>query len=214
MANEESTPATSRLALAVVMLAGFTDGVSYLQFKKVYVSFMSGNTTALGVAVARGHWPEVQLLAPVLGLFVAGVVLGSWLRRAGSRRPAALVLAVVAGLLAAAAAGPLALGLLALGMGVLNAAVHQAGRTALSLTYVTGTLVKVGTGLADRLSGQPWPAGWGRQALDWLCLATGAGAGTLAWQALGLRALLVAAAGAALLALAARQLREETSADV
>ncbi|MGI4832269.1 MAG: YoaK family protein [Janthinobacterium lividum] len=204
MADEKSVPATSRLALAVVGLAGFTDGVSYLQFRRVYVSFMSGNTTALGVAAARGHWPEVQLLAPVLGLFVAGVVLGSWLRRAGSRRPAALVLAVVAGLLAAAAAGPLSLGLLALSMGMLNAAVHQTGRTVLSLTYVTGTLVKLGAGLADRLSGRRWPADWGRQALDWLCLAAGAVAGALAWQVLGLRALLVAAAGAALLALAAR----------
>jgi len=207
---EEPVPAASRLALAVVALAGFTDGISYLQFQRLYVSFMSGNTTALGVAAARGHWPELQVLALVLGLFVAGVMLGRWLRRTGSRRPAALVLAVVAGLLAAAAlAGPLALGLLVLGMGILNEAVHQTGRTILSLTYVTGTLVKVGTGLADRLSGQPWPSGWGRQALDWLCLAAGATAGALVWRGLGLRALLVAAAAAALLALAARSLREE-----
>jgi uncharacterized membrane protein YoaK (UPF0700 family) len=206
---EESVPVTSRLALAVVALAGFTDGVSYLQFQHVYVSFMSGNTTALGVAAARGHGSELRLLVLVVALFVAGVVLGSWLRRAGSRRPATLVLAVVAVLLAAAAAaGPLALGLLVLAMGILNEAVHQAGRTVLSLIYVTGTLVKIGTGLADRLRGQPWPRGWGRQLLDWLCLAGGASAGALAWQALGLRALLVAAAGAALLALAARHVRE------
>jgi uncharacterized membrane protein YoaK (UPF0700 family) len=205
---EESVPVTSRLALAVVALAGFTDGVSYLQFQHVYVSFMSGNTTALGVAAARGHGSELRLLVLVVALFVAGVVLGSWLRRVGSRRPATLVLAVVAGLLVAAAAGPLALGLLVLAMGILNEAVHQAGRTVLSLTYVTGTLVKIGTGLADRLRGQPWPRGWGRQLLDWLCLAGGASAGALAWQALGLRALLVAAAGAALLALAACHVRE------
>ena len=203
---EEPVPTTSRLALAVVALAGFTDAVSYLQFQRVYVSFMSGNTTALGVAAARGHWPELRLLALVLGLFVAGVMLGSWLRRAARRQPATLVLAVVAGLLAAAAAGPLALGLLALSMGILNEAVHQTGRTILSLTYVTGTLVKIGAGLADRLSGRPWPGGWGRQVLDWLCLAAGAVAGALAWQALGLRALLVAAATAALLA--ARRVRE------
>lgn len=204
----DPVPATSRLALAVVALAGFADAVSYLRFARVYVSFMSGNTTALGVALAAGSWPRAGLLALVLGLFVLGVGLGTWLHRT-RHRPAALVLAGVAALLAGAAAGgPLTLPLLVLGMGMLNAAVHQTGRTILSLTYVTGTLVKIGAGLADRLGGQPWPAGWGRQVLDWLALALGAVGGALAWRALGPPALLLAAAWAALLALAAYRVRE------
>ena len=202
-------PDTNRLALAVVALAGFADAVSYLRFAKVYASFMSGNTTALGVAAAAGHWPQVRLLALVVGLFVVGVMGGTALHRAGSRRPAAWVLAVVAALLAgAAAAGPAALPLLVLSMGMLNAAVHQAGSTTLSLTYITGTLVKIGAGLADRLGGRPWPAGWARQVLDWLGLALGAVGGALAWRTLGPPALLLAAAGAGLLALAARRVRE------
>lgn len=199
--------ATTRLALAVVALAGFTDAVSFQQFGHIYASFMSGNTTALGVALAGGGWAQAALLAGVVGLFVAGVVLGGWLHRAGGN-PAGRVLGVVAGLLSLAAGwwpGRWALLALVLGMGMLNAAISQAGASPLSLTYVTGTLVKVGAGLLDRLSGRPWPAGWRRQVLDWLALAAGATLGALSWDHLGLRALLGAAAWAAALALLARR---------
>lgn len=210
---EQSTPTpapVSRLALAVVALAGFTDAVSFLQFKKLYVSFMSGNTTALGVATAAADWGQARLLTLLLALFVGGVMLGAWLHQA-SRRPAATVLAVVAGLLALATTGlpaKLPLFVLVVSMGVLNAAVGKAGRSPLTLTYVTGALVKVGTGLFDHLSGKPWPADWGRQVLDWLGLAVGAVLGAAAWHQFGLRGLLGAAVWALLLALLARRVPE------
>ena len=205
-------PATTRLALAVVALAGFTDAVSFRQFGHVYASFMSGNTTAMGVAAASGDWAQAGLLAGIIGLFVAGVVLGSWLHRA-STRPAGAVLLTVAGLLALAAGwwpGGWALLVLVLSMGILNSALGVAGSSPLSLTYVTGTLVKVGAGLFERLRAGAWPAGWHRQALDWLALAAGGIAGALAWQQLGLRALLPAAAWALTLAILARLGSSET----
>lgn len=210
---EETIPnltPTNCLALAVVVLAGFADAVSFLQFDKLYVSFMSGNTTALGVAAAKADWAKAGLLGLLLGLFVVGVMLGAWLHRA-SRRPAPTVLAVVASLLALAAgwwAGRLPLLLLVLSMGILNSAINQTGRSPLTLTFVTGALVKVGTGLFNRLSGQPLPDDWGRQALDWLGLAVGAGVGALAWHWLGLKVLLGAASWALLLALLARRVPE------
>lgn len=194
----------SRLALGVVVLAGYADAVSFVQFREVYASFMSGNTTALGAALAEGHWHRLGLLAGVVVLFVVGVGLGTGLHRAG-RYPAARVLLAIAGLLGVAGATPLGLWALVLSMGMLNAAVHQSGSTTLSLTYVTGTLVKVGVGLADWLGGRGLPAGWAWQALSWLGLAAGAVAGAGTQAALGQRALLPAAGAALLLALVARR---------
>ncbi|RYY14025.1 MAG: DUF1275 domain-containing protein, partial [Cytophagaceae bacterium] len=49
------------LVLGIVGLAGFVDAYSFIQFKELFVSFMSGNTTSLGVAVAQhdtGHWRQ------------------------------------------------------------------------------------------------------------------------------------------------------------
>lgn len=200
-----SSPAARRLALGIVVLAGYADSVSYLQFHKVYASFMSGNTTALGVALASARWPHAAVLAGVVLTFVLGVVVGTWLHRVGPR-PASSVLAAIAGLLVAAGLVPAGLWLLVLSMGMLNAAVHQTGKTALGLTYVTGALVKTGAALADGLGGRGWQPGWYWQALDWLCLAAGAVGGALAYGSLAQRGALVAAAGAALaLALVARR---------
>lgn len=199
------TSALNPLALAIVALAGYVDAVTFRQFGGVYVSFMSGNTTALGVVAAETNWAQAGLLAMVILLFVLGVATGTWLYRHGGSRPATRMLLIVSAMLVLGAVMPLPLGLLALSMGMLNASVHQSSPSPLSLTYVTGTLVKVGVGLADRLSGQPWPVGWGAQALSWLALALGALAGGTLWPLLGLGELLPAAAAALVLALLARR---------
>ena len=117
---------------------------------------MSSNTTSLGVAVAKADVAKLRQLSLVISLFVGGMVLGTLLHhRVGDRWAASVILSVVAALLALAHAYPgLAAGGLALAMGVLNASVHEVGGVKVSLTFVTGTLVKVGTGLADLLSGQ------------------------------------------------------------
>ena len=201
----EPTTALNPLALAIVVLAGYVDAATFRQFGGVYVSFMSGNTTALGVASAEANWAQAGLLALVILLFVLGVAGGTWLHQRSGARPASRMLLIISGMLALGVVAPWPLGLLALSMGMLNAAVHQSSPSPLSLTYVTGSLVKVGVGLGARLNGQPWPPGWGAQALSWLALALGAMTGGALWPLLGLRELLPAAAAALLLALLARR---------
>lgn len=201
-ASSSAAPPTLGLSLGIVALAGAVDAVSFLQFQKLYVSFMSGNTTALGVALVKGQPAEIWRLSLVLALFVVGVVLGTWLHQAVARRPAAAVLAVVAGLLGLAYGyPPLAIASLALGMGMLNASVHQLGGANVGLTYVTGALVKMGAGLADWLSGRSGPRDWRWQALGWSCFVAGVLVGALGLQQLGLATL--AGAGAWALGLAA-----------
>jgi uncharacterized membrane protein YoaK (UPF0700 family) len=180
--------------LGLVALAGYVDAVGYLQFQGVFVSFMSGNTTSLGVAVAREDASRGWELAEVLGLFVAGVVGGSLLHRRAGRWGNSLILCLIFALLLLAYVTPAAaIASLVLAMGALNASVHQVGRVKVSLTFVTGTLVRFGTGLADWLSGQAPAQDWLWPVTLWLAFLAGALGGAAGLEHLGAHALLVAA---------------------
>jgi uncharacterized membrane protein YoaK (UPF0700 family) len=160
----ENSPAPAALplgtfsfVLALVALAGYVDAVGYLRFAGLFVSFMSGNTTSLGVAIASGAVGLVGELAGVIGLFVAGVVGGNLLHRWAGRWGNKLLLFVITALLLLAYAGSaIAIAAPVLAMGVLNASVYQVGRVKVSLTFVTGTLVRFGMGLG-RLAQRPSP---------------------------------------------------------
>ena len=204
-ANSPPLPALG-FTLALVALAGYVDATSYLRFQGLFVSFMSGNTTALGVAVARANAGRAGELAGVVALFVAGVVGGSLLHHRAGRGGNSLILSLLAALLTLAyALPPVAIASLALGMGALNATVHQVGRVKVSLTFVTGTLVRVGTNLADWLRGAAPAQGWRWPLGLWLAF----GAGALGGGLVGLRwpaaALPLAAALSLALAAAARR---------
>jgi uncharacterized membrane protein YoaK (UPF0700 family) len=194
--------------LALVALAGYVDAVGYLRFQGVFVSFMSGNTTSLGVAVAREDASRAWELAEVLGLFVAGVVGGSLLhRRAGTWGNTLLLLVIVNLLVLAYTLPTAAIEGLVLAMGVLNASVHQVGRVKVSLTFVTGTLVRFGAGLADWLSGQAPAQDWLWPVTLWLAFLAGALGGAAGLAHLGAEALLAAAGLSLGLAAVARRVR-------
>lgn len=199
------------LAIAAAGLAGMVDAAGFLAADGYFVSFMSGNTTRLGVDLVE---QPARALTPALLIagFVAGVCGGAMLAaRAGTRRKPA-VLGLVAALLVLAAGTHLygktglTLGLLVLAMGALNNTFQRDGEVAVGLTYMTGALVRLGQGLAARITGQP-ARGWGDWGLLWLGLAVGAALGAAGWlHAPGL-VLWVAALLAAGLALAASRLR-------
>jgi len=92
-------------------------------------------------------------------------------------------------------------------MGVLNAAVHEVGGVRVSLTFVTGALVRFGTGLADVLRGQATSWDWLWQLLLWLGFGAGAWAGGAFQLHLRPEALPAAAAASAALALLAGVVR-------
>lgn len=182
------------LTLGLVGLAGFVDAISYLKLSGTYVSFMSGNTTTLGTATATGKTDKAVHTAEVIGLFLAGVLLGTWLAAAVGRRHAPVVLGVVAVLLLGAYLWPPGLlAGMALAMGMLNSTLHKIGKTSFSLTFVTGALVRFGTGLAQWISGREAEPGWGWMGGSWLGFLLGALTGAAVFDAFGLLALLVAA---------------------
>ena len=188
------------LACALSAVAGYVDGIGYLYLGGQFVSFMSGNSTRLGVTLARGHWWSAAEASGLIALFVIGAGAGCLivLGRGANRQP--LVLLAEALLLVAAALGytfglpNLAIAFVVLAMGLENAVFQVEG--GLGLTYVTGTLVKVGQLAAAALKGGPRWA-WVPNLLLWAALVVGALFGALAYNWINLAAIWFAA-GAAL----------------
>ena len=198
---------TRALAVCLSALAGYVDAVGFIELGGFFVSFMSGNSTRLGVGLSAAA-PHAAIAGTLVAMFVLGVVAGSLAGHfAGShRRPAVLVL--VATLLALAAFAsqmdlvPVAVAGMALAMGAENAVFERDGEVTVGLTYMTGTLVRFGQRLTGALLGGERFA-WAPHLLLWLGLVLGAVVGSLAYTRLGLGCLWAAAASATLAATAA-----------
>ncbi|MFI6431147.1 YoaK family protein [Rhodococcus oryzae] len=192
-------------AVLLAALAGYVDAMGYITLGGFFVSFMSGNSTRMAVGAVDGHWHVAAVGAAVIGLFVLGVVLGSVLGRIVHARRRSVVMCLVAGLLVAAvtasAIGPrqVVIAALALAMGAENTVFERTGESSISLTYMTGTLVKLGQRIAAALTGGPrWE--WVRFAGLWLGLVLGVAAGAAVHRGVGLAGLWAAVALALLLA--------------
>jgi uncharacterized membrane protein YoaK (UPF0700 family) len=189
------------LACALSALAGYVDGIGFLQLGGLFVSFMSGNSTRMGVSLAEGHWQSGAEALGLIALFVTGAALGSLivLGRGVHRQP--WVLLAEAGLLAASALcyevglSGMAVAAIVLAMGLENAVFQIDGGGGLGLTYVTGALVKVGQHVAAALTGGP-RFGWLPNLLLWAALVAGSLCGALAYHWINLAAIWFAAASA------------------
>jgi uncharacterized membrane protein YoaK (UPF0700 family) len=187
------------LACALSALAGYVDGIGYLHLGGLFVSFMSGNSTRLGVSLAAGEWPAAVDAFMLIGLFVIGAAVGSLLvlGRGVHRQP--WVLFVEAVLLALAALSyafgwpKTAVTAIVLAMGLENAVFQIEGGGGLGLTYVTGALVKAGQLIAAALTGGARFA-WLPNLLLWAALVGGALCGAAAYHWINLAAIWFAAA--------------------
>ena len=195
------------LACALSALAGYVDGIGFLHLGGLFVSFMSGNSTRLGVSLAASDWTGATQALVLVALFVVGAAAGSLivLGRGHGRHRQALVLLAEGSLLAAAAlayafAMPnLAVAAIVLAMGMENAVFQIHGGGGLGLTYVTGALVKVGQFMAIALTGGGrWR--WVPNLLLWAALVMGSLSGALAYHRINLAAVWFAAAAALALA--------------
>ena len=187
------------LACALSALAGYVDAIGFLHLGGLFVSFMSGNSTRLGVTLADGQWETAAGAFGLIVLFVIGAAGGSLLvlGRGLHRQPwvlfaEALLLAIAA--LAYALRQPtVAIAAIVLAMGLENAVFQIHGGAGLGLTYVTGALVKVGQLLADALMGGP-RFGFLPNLLLWAALVFGSLCGALVYHWINLGAIWFAAA--------------------
>jgi uncharacterized membrane protein YoaK (UPF0700 family) len=197
------------LAFALAGTAGFVDAMGFRHLGGIFVSFMSGNTTRLGVDMAMADWFKVAEVAGIIVVFVGGATLGALVGQEGRRNRRAAILwtetillaiAALAGQYDIAVIGTVAM---ALAMGVENAVFQKNGVPDIGLTYVTGALVKVGHRLASALrGGDRWA--FLPVLLLWASLCFGALLGAVTYGAVGLQGLWLACILTATLAVIAR----------
>jgi uncharacterized membrane protein YoaK (UPF0700 family) len=190
------------LACALSALAGYVDGIGFLHLGGLFVSFMSGNSTRMGVSLAQGDWSNAAAALGLVALFVVGAAGGSLivLGRGANRQPWVLLvealLLAVAALCYAFGRSNAAVAAIVLAMGLENAVFQIDGGAGLGLTYMTGALVKVGQLAAQALTGGGrWS--WVPNLLLWAALVAGSACGALAYHWINLAAIWFAA-GAAL----------------
>ncbi|MCV9935960.1 YoaK family protein [Boseaceae bacterium BT-24-1] len=189
------------LAIGLSGLAGFIDALGFLNLGGFFVSFMTGNTTRLGIELVERRVGGIALAGMVIVLFVLGVICGSLAGHVGQQRRQAAVLAFVTLALTLSAGldttgqSVAAAGTLALAMGAENAVFQRDGEVTIGLTYMTGTLVKMGQRLAGALLGGPKLA-FLRHFVLWLSLLGGALLGAFAHGQVGLYAIWLAVAAA------------------
>lgn len=186
------------LACTLSALAGYIDGIGFIHLGGPFVSFMSGNSTRLGVSLAEAGWQSAGIAFGLIALFVAGAAAGSLIVLGRGAYRQASVLSAEAALLALAALcyqlgrSNSAIVLIVLAMGLENAVFQIEGGAGLGLTYVTGALVKVGQLVAAALTGgRRWD--WVPQLLLWAALVAGSACGALAYHWINLAAVWFAA---------------------
>lgn len=192
-------------AVALAALAGFVDAVAWIELIGFFASFMSGNSTRIAIGVATGDWVAVRVAGALVLMFLSGVIAASVVgHRFAGRHQGPVMLVVTVALTAAACAAwwgyamaPLLL--LAFAMGAENGVFNRDGEVSVGLTYMTGTLVRMGQRMAATLMRVPGDHAWAPFLMLWLGFVCGGVLGALASRASLASAVTVAAVVAGVL---------------
>ncbi|MEB3033643.1 YoaK family protein [[Mycobacterium] nativiensis] len=156
----------TKLSWVLAALAGLLAAAAFTHSEGYFVTFMTGNAGRAVLGVFNDNqWLSISAAA-LLFSFLAGVVVASLFRRYvwPSQPHGGLVLTAVA-LVAATLVdwlregGPslplplLPILLVAFGVGALNTTFVRDGEVSIPLSYVTGTVVKLGQGIERHISG-------------------------------------------------------------
>lgn len=193
--------------LLLTALAGYVDAIGFVRLNGLYTSFMSGNTTQLGVSLAHRQFGHAVMPALLIAVFLLGSTLGSGLAIVV---PAPWKTSAVLAYEAVLVSGALALGLqladfglssvcMALAMGAQNAVLGSVQYFRAGTTFVTGALFSLGQKIAAAFTGTGTPFGWIGDAAVWGALLFGALAGAAVYAAIDISALVLPAILAALL---------------
>ncbi len=179
-------------ALAMTTFAGFLDAVGYMQLSGLYVSFMSGNSTRLGVDLAQGNLAVVLQSASVIATFVLGAFAGTLIADALDRpRPVPILVAEIALLTVALCLTRTQIGFASLlpvaaAMGLQNVLHHKVFGADLGKGFLTGTLFGLGQALAFYARGKGPAAAAIVQLTSWIAFVAGVVGGALVITALSL----------------------------
>ena len=180
-----------RRAALLALIAGYVDAYAFVKYR-LYVSFMSGNTTQTGSQAGQAMFVEAGHSLFPIPCFVIGVFVGTVLAHSNLRHPLRVILEVVASMLAMGIAaglflplsGWVSVALLSLAMGTMSTTITRVGDQAVSVSYVTGSLTNMMQHVALAVRNVPLPRpqgswdthGWRARLLAsvWTAFFTGA----------------------------------------
>ncbi|WP_342361696.1 YoaK family protein [Terrarubrum flagellatum] len=170
-------------ACILAMIAGYADTIGYLHFN-AFAGLMTGNTIFLGVEIATGQFSRALFHTGIIVSFLVGVIMSRGALRHGGTAPMLLTLTAVLLVVCSFTGKELGALLLALAMGVQNAAANRFDGVALNTVFITGNLQKLGEELVSLIwpPANPTKPGDGATiyALVWLSYAAGACLGAIA----------------------------------
>lgn len=184
------------LAATLSALAGATGAAAWLYTSGWYVTFMTGNSERLVLEHYKGEHVAALGALATIGVFVAGVITATLARVYIWRKARhAATLVTMTSTIAAWAYdlvtvtegkvfGIAPVLCLAFGLGALNTSISRRGEVVMPLSYVTGTLVKIGQGAGLHMSRiKAW--GWVPHFTTYLGFLLGAGVGGAIFSAMG-----------------------------
>ncbi|SPM39270.1 Uncharacterized membrane protein YoaK, UPF0700 family [Mycobacterium numidiamassiliense] len=155
-----------RLSWALAALAGVLGATAFTHSEGYFVTFMTGNAQRAVLGYFRHDVLLSITAALLLVCFVAGVVVASVCRRRfWSGHPHGPTVLTTTSLVAATALDIIEEGwdenmldfapimLVVFGIGALNTSFVKGGEVSIPLSYVTGTLVKMGQGIERHMAG-------------------------------------------------------------
>ena len=169
-------------ACLLAMVAGYADAVGFLTFN-AFAGAMTGNTVLLGIALAGRKFADALQSAGIIAAFLVGVAASAILRRWISL--AGLICLEMTAILVAAIVTPLpAAHILALAMGLQNAAMNRFAGNTLNTVFLTGNLQTL---VLDLLQRDRRESAAGRSGMVlimqfWLAYLAGVIAGASAWN--------------------------------
>lgn len=180
------------LALVLAFVAGFIDTIGFIFLGGVFLSFMSGNTTRSATSWVAGDHELAILAGSCIVFFLMGVMIGALTQRISVRvwsitRAREMVLGVVSSIMIIASIlvvfdfDRTAVIVVSVAVGAMNSIFERNGEVAIPLTYMTGTLVKMGQRFVDTFFGGKHIV-WILNLALWLSLSAGAIIGAVLYR--------------------------------
>ncbi len=145
----------------LLFIAGIVDAIGFIHLKNgLVISFMSGNTTRVGILLTSGNMRQAWHYIGVILLFVFGAAIGEAVALANKPFYRSTIMALVSATLIITLCvepiySPIVTNfLLSFAMGVQKIALRLTIEKATALTYVTGFLGNTGRSIAMLLMGK------------------------------------------------------------
>lgn len=183
----------------ITFVAGFLDAIGVTYLSGIFVSFMSGNSISLGIAVAHARTATAIPIASAIASFVAGAFIGALIvERRTSATMIVLMLEVTmivfSIFLVGGIGGFVALLPVCMAMGMQNAIPRSVSGVAIGRSFVTGELFGIGRSVALALRDRSQLKQAAIHGVSWLTIVLGAISGPVSLTKFGLAPCLGASA--------------------